>query len=64
MPLLERIWKEILIDFVVNLPISNSFRHLIVVTDRLSKDMILTLLQDLKVERVAAAFIERVVAYY
>ena len=35
-----------------------------VVTDRLSKDVILILMKDLKSETVAGVFLERVVAYH
>ena len=51
-------------DFIVDLPLSNGFRHLIVVTCRLSKDVILIPLQNLETETVANAFIEKVVAYH
>ena len=64
LPLPERIWKEISIDFITNLPESDGCTNLMVVTDRLSKDVILTGLLDLQTQTVAQAFIDRVVAYH
>lgn len=51
-------------DFVTELPLSNGFRNLLVVTDRLSKDLVLVPLVSLDTENVAEAFLERVVAYH
>ena len=64
LPLLYRIQKEISIDFITNLPLSNGYQNLIVVTNCLSKDIILIPLLKLEVETVANAFLERVIAYY
>lgn len=51
-------------DFIVDLPHSNGFQHLMVVTCRLSKDVILIPLPNLETETVADAFIGKVVAYH
>jgi transposase InsO family protein len=51
-------------DFVTDLPLSDGYRNLMVVTDRLSKDVILIPLPNLEVETVADVFLERVVAYH
>jgi hypothetical protein len=64
LPLPDRIWKEISIDFVTDLALSDSYWHLMVVTDHLSKEVILIPLPNLEVETVANAFLERVVAYH
>ena len=64
LPLPERIWKEISIDFITDLPESDGNRHLMVVTDRLSKDVILIPLHDLTVNTVVNAFVTHVTAHH
>jgi hypothetical protein len=64
LPLPDRIWKEISMDFVTDLALSDGYWHLMVVTDRLSKDVILIPLPNLEVETVANAFLEQVVVYH
>ena len=64
LPLPERIWKENSIDFITDLPKSGSNQHLIVVTDRLLKDVILIPLYDLTVNTVVNAFVTHVTAHY
>lgn len=64
LPLPERVWKEISMDFVTDLPESEGATNLMVVTDRLSKDAIFIPLPDLTVDTVVQAFISRVVAYH
>jgi hypothetical protein len=51
-------------DFVTDLSLSDGYRNLMVVTNRLSKNVILILLPNLEVETVADAFLEQVVAYH
>jgi transposase InsO family protein len=51
-------------DFVTDLLLSDGYWNLMVVTDRLSKDVILIPLPNLEVETVANAFLEQVVAYH
>jgi hypothetical protein len=58
LPLPDRIWKEISIDFVTDLPLSDGYRNLMVVTNCLSKDVILIPLPNLEVETVADAFLD------
>jgi hypothetical protein len=55
---------EISKDFVTDLPLSDSYRNLMVVTNHLSKDVILIPLPNLEVETVNDAFLERVVMYH
>ena len=64
LPIPERIWKEVSIDFITDLPASEGCTNLMVVTDRLSKDVVLVALEDLATERVAKAYINSVVAYH
>ena len=64
MPVPKRIWKEVSIDFITNLPKSNSYINLIVVIDRLSKDVVLIGLEDIAIDSIAKAYINYVVAYY
>jgi hypothetical protein len=64
LPVPDRIWKEISMDFIINLPESRGCTYLMVITDRLSKDVVLAPLPNLETETVAWAFIEKVVAYH
>lgn len=64
LPLPERIWKEISIDFITDLPESDHCTNLMVVTDRLSKDVVLVGLPNISTETVAYAFINHVVGYH
>jgi transposase InsO family protein len=64
LPIPDRIWKEISMDFIDGLPISEGMTCLMVVTDRLSKGSIFIPLPDTKTETVARAFIRHVVAYH
>ena len=64
LPIPERIWKEISIDFFEGLPESNGCTNLMVITDRLSKDVILVALEDVTAETVAENFLRYVVAYH
>jgi hypothetical protein len=60
----ERIWKEVSIDFMTNLPESDDCTNLIVVIDRLSKDVVLVGLEDITIDSVAKAYMNYVVAYH
>ncbi|KAF9700524.1 hypothetical protein EKO04_001724 [Ascochyta lentis] len=64
LPLPDRIWKEISMDFITDLPESEGNCNLMVVTDRLSKDIILVPLPDLSVKTVTRAFISNVVGHH
>lgn len=59
LPVPERIWREISVDFVVDLPLSNDCKNLLVITDRLSKGVILEACNDMSAEWVAETFIRR-----
>jgi transposase InsO family protein len=64
LPVPDRTWQEILIDFITGLPESDGCTNLMVITDRLSKDVILIALPDIATETVLKAFMERVVHYH
>ena len=64
LPVPEQIWKEISIDFIDGLPNSQGKTSLMVVTDRLSKDVVFVPLANTETETVVQAFITFVVAYY
>ena len=54
---LDRIWREILIDFVTDLPSCNSYINLLVITDRLSKGVILELIAEITADTVTGVFL-------
>ena len=62
LPVPERIWREISIDFIDKLPVSDGYCHLMVIVDRLSKGVILVPLKDLGAETVAREFLRFFVA--
>jgi transposase InsO family protein len=64
LPIPNQIWKEISMDFIEGLPVSEGMTCLLVVTDRLSKGSIFIPLPDIKTETVVRAFIRHVVAYH
>ena len=64
LPVPERIWKEISMDFIEGLPVSDGKTILMVVTDRLSKDVVFIPLANMETETVVRAFIQHVVAYH
>ncbi|KAK1920123.1 hypothetical protein P3342_002419 [Pyrenophora teres f. teres] len=64
LPIPDRIWKEISMDFIEGLPTSEGMTFLMVVTDRLSKGSIFIPLPDIKTETVVRAFLRQVVAYH
>ena len=51
-------------DFITDLPKSEGYENIIVVTDRLSKGVITDGLKDLEAETVARWFIRRYYLYY
>ena len=66
LPIPERIWSELSIDFVTDLPPtkSNGSTNLMVVTDRLSKSVIFESLKDITAETTAKALIRNVVQHH
>jgi hypothetical protein len=53
LPILDHIWSEISIDFIIDLPESEECQNIIVITDRLGKEVVADRLDDLKAETVA-----------
>ena len=64
LPLPNQIWQEISIDFIMDFPESNGCTVLVVVTDQLSKDVIIKPLKDATVETTVWMFIENVLALH
>jgi hypothetical protein len=52
------------IDFITRLPKSKSYTILLIVTNYLSKDLVLIPLSSIDTEIVAKKFIKQVVSYY
>lgn len=59
LPIPERVWRKISVDFVVDLPPSEGCKNLLVITDRLSKGVILEPCNDMSAEWVAETFVRR-----
>jgi predicted aspartyl protease len=57
LPVPSRLWREISIDFVTDLPISEGCTNLAVITDRLGKGVILEPMRTITSQDVAALFI-------
>ena len=51
-------------NFIVALPESKDYSNIIIITDRLSKDISLTILSNLKIETVVQSFIKNVFLLY
>lgn len=66
LPIPERIWSELSIDFVTDLPPtkSNGSTNLMVVTDRLSKSVVFEALKDITAETTARTLIRSVVQHH
>ena len=61
LPIPNRIWSEISMDFITGLPMSQGCTNMIVITDRLSKGVVADGLPDLETETVLNWFLK---AYY
>ncbi|KAJ6436948.1 retrovirus polyprotein [Purpureocillium lavendulum] len=66
LPIPERIWSELSIDFVTDLPLtkSNGSTNLMVLTDRLSKTVVLESLKDITAETTARALMRNVLQHH
>jgi transposase InsO family protein len=58
LPIPDRIWTEISMDFITDLPESDGCTNLLVVTDRLSKGVILEGMKDITTDALADIFIQ------
>ena len=57
LPILDYIWLEISIDFIINLLESEGYKNIIVIIDRLGKGVIVDRLDDLEAETIIKWFI-------
>lgn len=57
LPVPDRIWREISMDFVTDLPSSDGYTNLFVITDRLSKGVILEPMVEITADAVAGVFL-------
>jgi transposase InsO family protein len=64
LPIPDRKWREISIDFVVKLPTSQDCEDLMVITDRLSKGVILVPCEKTDSEAVAQLLITHFIGYH
>ncbi len=58
LPVLKRIWQKIFIDFVVDLPSSEGCMNLLIITNCLSKRVILELCKNMTAEWVTQTFVQ------
>ena len=61
LPVPERIWQEISVDYITDLPKSSDCRHILVITDRLGKGALFSPCQNLETETFAKIIIQRMV---
>lgn len=58
LPVPDRIWRHISVDFIVELPDSQGYTNIMVVTDRLSKGVLIEPCKDITAETVAEFFLK------
>lgn len=58
LPIPDRIWQEISMDFITDLPLSSGCTNLMVITDRLGKGVIFEALPNIEAETVARVFVQ------
>ncbi len=59
LPIPDRIWSEISMDFITKLPISEGCTNMVVITDRLGKGVVADGLESIDAESVAKWFLRR-----
>ena len=64
LPIPERIGSELTIDFVTDLPSSEGCTNLMVITDRLSKDIFIFGTNSMAAENCAKVFVDRYYRYF
>jgi len=64
LPIPDRIWTELSIDFITELPFSEGCTNMIVITDRLGKGVIADGLPDIEAETVARWFVRRYMPHH
>lgn len=57
LPIPSRLWREISMDFITDLPESEGYTNLLVITDRLSKGVILIPIGEMTAENTAITFL-------
>ena len=64
LPIPDRPWQELAMDFIVGLPPSCGFTNILGITDRLSKSQILIPLAEITAQSVADALFTHVIAHH
>ena len=64
LPVPDRFWQEIAMDFIVDLPPSKGYTNILGITDRLSKSIILIPLSDILAPVVADAFLRHFICLH
>lgn len=64
LPIPERIGSDLTIDFITDLPLSENCTNIMVITDRLSKDIMLFGTESMTSENCAKVFIDRYYRYF
>lgn len=57
LPIPDRIWRDISVDFIVELPMSKGCKNIAVITDRLSKGILLEPLGEITARNFASVFL-------
>ena len=60
----DRIWQKILINFIVVLSESEGYSNIMIITNRLLKDVLLTALLNLEIKMIIQSFIKNVFSLY
>ena len=64
LPIPDRVWSEISMDFIINLPESKGCTSMVVITDRLSKGVVAGGLPDMSVESLMSWFLHFYYPYH
>jgi hypothetical protein len=60
----DRIWKEIFIDFITDLPENEKYTNLMIITDYLNKKIILEVCSNMQTEIMIEKFLRSFYRYY
>ena len=64
LPIPDHIWRDISVDFITDLPESDNCKNIMVITDRLSRGVILTPLQQIGAESIAKVFLHQFYSFH
>ncbi|KAI0993099.1 hypothetical protein K3495_g15085, partial [Podosphaera aphanis] len=64
LPIPDRIGSELTIDFITDMPLSKGCTNIMVITDRLSKDIFIFGTESMKSEECARVFVDRYYRYH